>query len=511
MDAFFEQTSAKLGGNPTADQLRIVASILSSYPCALLFKFIPSNQILLKHLYSICITSYIMVSVLHYHYALIHVVAACMFTYLFMKYCKSKKAPWINFIVIMLSMSYCHYTRLANTHNFDNIKDYSGILMLVTIKLTSYGFNVEDGRTQDQHLLSSYNKRMKIDRYPTLIEFFGWIFFFGGFLVGPTSEFMDYMRFATLKMFETKDGKVLVPLGVKPTMLNMLKSICFIGVIVFMSPYCNAGAVDSAHFRQLSYFNKIVYLNVAAFVARCKYYVAWLLSEGACILCGFGFNGFSANGTPLWNRFTNIVITKCEFAQSVKEMVDHWNIGTNRWLRYYVYERVTPRGQTGGAFSASVVYIVSAVWHGFYPGYYLFFLSVTPFQMLARKIRRCFRPLFLVPGTKEPTRYKVYYDCAGIIVTMTIINILSAAFNLLYWAPAIRAWKEIYYTHYILLVLGQLLLNFTSQSARKYQKAREAKAVAKATPAAEKVMQQDQADLSTPSLESTKPLAKVHL
>lgn len=118
------------------------------------------------------------------------------------------------------------------------------------------------------------------------------------------------------------------------------------------------------------YFNRLIYLQVAAFTSRCKYYVAWFLSEAACVLCGFGFNGYDASGKARWDRFTNIYVAKCEFSQSIKEMLDHWNIGANRWLRYYVYMRITPPGQTGGASSTLVTYAVSALWHGFYPGYY---------------------------------------------------------------------------------------------------------------------------------------------
>lgn len=105
MDAFFETASAKMGGTPTAEQLKIVASILSSYPCAMLFKLIPNSQVQFKHLFSICITSYIMISVLHYYEGFIHITLSCLFTYAFMKYYKKKNGAWINFYAIMLSMS----------------------------------------------------------------------------------------------------------------------------------------------------------------------------------------------------------------------------------------------------------------------------------------------------------------------------------------------------------------------------------------------------------------------
>jgi lysophospholipid acyltransferase len=105
MDTFFERASEAMGGNPSPDQLKVVASILSAYPCAALFRLIPDKNVQLKHLYSISITSYIMLSFLHYYKGMIHITGSCLFTYVFMKYYRNKNGPWINFVITMASMS----------------------------------------------------------------------------------------------------------------------------------------------------------------------------------------------------------------------------------------------------------------------------------------------------------------------------------------------------------------------------------------------------------------------
>ena len=67
--------------------------------------------------------------------------------------------------------------------------------MVAIIKSSSFGFNVTDSRiaaASGTTTINAHNKRMKITKYPSLIEYFGWICFFGGFLVDPTSEYMDY-------------------------------------------------------------------------------------------------------------------------------------------------------------------------------------------------------------------------------------------------------------------------------------------------------------------------------
>ena len=56
-----------------------------------------------------------------------------------------------------------------------------------------------------------------------------------------------------------------------------------------------------------------------------------------------------------------------EFSQSIRAASRAWNKGTQNWLERYVYTR------TGNSLMAT--YFISAFWHGFYPGYYLFFMS----------------------------------------------------------------------------------------------------------------------------------------
>lgn len=73
-----------------------------------------------------------------------------------------------------------------------------------------------------------------------------------------------------------------------------------------------------------------------------------------------------------------------QLSTSLKVNIDSWNILTTHWLRHSVYERVSP------AIGTWVVFMVSAFWHGFYPGYYIAFLSAALFTTAARKVRVIF-------------------------------------------------------------------------------------------------------------------------
>lgn len=94
--------------------------------------------------------------------------------------------------------------------------------------------------------------------------------------------------------------------------------------------------------------------------------------------------------------------------------------------------------------------------------------------MLARHYRRTFRPLTFDPiSRKSITALKLLYDLTGTILTMFIINLLSVAFNLLYWKPASTAWAQIYYVHYIVGIIGYIFWKSVNASIKKKLKARE--------------------------------------
>jgi hypothetical protein len=49
----------------------------------------------------------------------------------------------------------------------------------------------------------------------------------------------------------------------------------------------------------------------------------------------------------------------------MKTIFENWNIQTQIWLRRICYDRLTNNYKLVG------VFVLSAVWHGFYSGYYM--------------------------------------------------------------------------------------------------------------------------------------------
>lgn len=99
MDQLFVKASSLLGGQIAPDHLKLAFSILSTYPCAVLFKHIPSVSI--KHIFSSLYTTFIMLSVLKLYGGYVHVLSVSLLSYFLMKY---TNYAWVNFVFVMVSM-----------------------------------------------------------------------------------------------------------------------------------------------------------------------------------------------------------------------------------------------------------------------------------------------------------------------------------------------------------------------------------------------------------------------
>lgn len=104
--------------------------------------------------------------------------------------------------------------------------------------------------------------------------------------------------------------------------------------------------------------------------------MAFCLIDTANIASGLGFNGLSESKEPRWDRVAAVRVWDIEFSYKVKDFLDAWNISVHKWLKYYVYLRLIKKDKRGiQIVPILTTFVVSAIWHGFYPGYYLFFIS----------------------------------------------------------------------------------------------------------------------------------------
>lgn len=458
---FLNDLSVLTGGVPL-DYLRLIITLLANYPAALFYKTIPHDKPNVKHLYSIMMSILVCFVIFDLSKAFYELLAISMISYFILYYVKNVWGHRLVVALVLLHLSINHIYRQVNSLTYDQY-DTTGPQMVLVIKLTSFAFNVYDGR-RPAHELTSYQKLKSVTKMPSILEYLGFIFFFGGFMVGPAFEFMDYRQFTNMEMFKIDNNndnkaknntkKYYVPNGFVPSMGKLLFGLFWVVCTYLLGKKYDTDWILTKEYQSKSLFNRLLFIQISAFCARFKYYIVWLLAEGSCVLSGIGFNGYDGKGNAKWDRVSNINVIAYETADNPKHLLEAWNMNTNKWLKNYVYLRITPPGQKPTFLSTFVTFSTSAVWHGFYPGYYLTFASGAFIQSLHRSIRRHIRPIFLTPKFKS---YKSIYDFLGWLSTQIMINYLVLPFNILSLRGSLYAWKSVYFCGHLTIVLMNML------------------------------------------------------
>jgi lysophospholipid acyltransferase len=296
---------------------------------------------------------------------------------------KDAHMPWIAFTVLMGHMSISHLIRQAV--NDPSKIDITGAQMVLVMKLTAFCWNVHDGRRKDVDL-TEFQRERAIKKMPNLLDYTAYVLFFPALMAGPAFDYVEYARYISTSMFDLPAGvdpskapptrkKRRIPRSGTPAMIKLASGIFWVVAFLVLGAKYSGDFLLSDEFLQAGFLKRVFNLYLFGFSQRTKYYGVWAMAEGACILSGIGYAGVDPKtGKASWDRLVNVKPFELEMAQNTRAYLGSWNINTNNWLRNYVYLRVTPKGQKPGFQSTLATFLTSAMWHGFYPGYYLTFV-----------------------------------------------------------------------------------------------------------------------------------------
>jgi lysophospholipid acyltransferase len=108
--------------------------------------------------------------------------------------------------------------------------------------------------------------------------------------------------------------------------------------------------------------------------------------DSASIASGLAYNGedetsmciilFIFIEKPKFDLVKSVSTWHNTFGYDIKFLYSYWNMMITAWLKNYVFLRVIRSTKDGssGFVPALVTFMVSAIWHGFYPGYFMFFI-----------------------------------------------------------------------------------------------------------------------------------------
>ncbi|OCF33053.1 lysophospholipid acyltransferase [Kwoniella heveanensis CBS 569] len=475
-DPVFERASALAGAPP--DQLKLIFSLLMSYPLGSLFVRLPPSKPYIAHIFSIVVSTFVLWPLLGLGTGLLHLLLSITGTYVIASTQRGKNMPWIAFAFVMGHLLFNHLRRSILGTSADTI-EITGSQMVLAMKLTTFAWNIHDGRQRTEDLDAS-QLESRLMEMPSPLAFLGYCLFFPSVLPGPSFDYATYDALVHHTIYrvpppgtsaeQAKAAHRRVPYGRKRVAyLHLVIGLLFLGIYALYGSKAAYSRILTPVWYQWSLFRRLGFVQLAGFVARTKYYAVWSLSEGACILTGIGFNGYDPKtGRTLWNRVRNINIISIETAPSFKVLFDSWNCRTNVWLRDVVYKRLTKKGKKPGAKQSMATFVTSAFWHGIDPGYYLAFILGGVLTSLGRQFRRFVRPYFL-PSTaapnEPPSATKLVYDLLGRIIVQLTINYTACAFILLSFKDCIRAWNRMYWYTHILVILVMAFFHFGGRRA----------------------------------------------
>lgn len=340
----------------------------------------------------------------------IHSAVTSLGTYLIAALAPKKYQHIIAVMWVLGYMTGSHAYRMYVSY-LSGVFDFTGTQMVLTMKLTSFAYNYYDGTTDkknvfpetphaDKKMAKVYSdrKRFAITSLPNPLEYFGYIYCFTCILAGPAFEYNDYVGSIDGSVFQMKiegDSKIpqksSKPSTFLPAMLRLVVAVVFMVLhLQLIARFPPKSLYDPEFIANTPTLERYIFMLGAMLSVRFMFYFAWKVAEGASILGGFGFQGYDKDGKSLgWGGVENIDIAGFELATNVQSMSRSWNKRTQGWLERYTYNRTNR--------SLLLTYGVSAVWHGLYPGFFFFFMTVPLMTNIERLAKAKINP-FVVPG-----------------------------------------------------------------------------------------------------------------
>ncbi|XP_051722245.1 lysophospholipid acyltransferase 1 [Ctenopharyngodon idella] len=364
---------------------------------------------------------------------------------------------------LIASLGYLTLCQVSRVFIFDYgvlSTDFSGPLMMITQKVTTLAFQVHDGMSRKREELKEDQRRLAVHSRPSLLEYLSYNINFLSVLVGPCCIYKDYIEFikgqhVQHRLKRVKDigsqqngwNKVPEPSPVRTVINKLLVCVCcLLWFFIITKAFPITYNVDPQFVSEASFVTRLAYALISVQAARPKFYFAWTLADAVHNAAGFGVSGVNERGEVSWDLISNVHIWEIETATSFKSFIDNWNIQTAFWLKSVCYDRAP-------FYRMPLTFVLSAIWHGVYPGYYFTFITAIPITLAARTVRRNFREYFL-----SSRLLKICYDVVTWAATQMTICYTVMPFLLLAVEPTMQYYRSMYFHVHIISILTVILL-----------------------------------------------------
>jgi len=381
---------------------------------------------------------------------------------------KSLSPSRCHLVSLVWCFSYLLFYRISWMFGLPSAPNHTNaVIMILTLKLIGLAFEVHDSDKEERDSLRSKDDEDKgknpCSSVPSLEDQFHYGFNHVGLITGP------YYRFSTWRGINNDPwNPAVVPrpgICSSAAWARAAKVPAFVMAFLisgYLFPMSNAESAEWHSEHGVLY--KILYMVPIFFNFRMRIYAGFTLSEVSCIMAGLGAYPASSKPRPgqgptvtpvKWSEgeevnfeaVHNIDEWGSDFVPSMREALRCWNMTVQHWLVFVVYKRFPVR-----SLRTTMVMVVSSVWHGVHPGYYLGLGSV-PLCLAVEDLWR----VKIRARLGEDAQY--WYDWMAWCVRMRWFDYLGIAFLLLRIDTIMMYWTSVFFVGHISLpILAGLAL-----------------------------------------------------
>ncbi|ELP87882.1 O-acyltransferase domain containing protein, putative [Entamoeba invadens IP1] len=455
------------------DQLRYLLAFLIELPLCYIYRFLPPNENLKHFVYGL--TGVFLLFYVYEEQMLITLIPACI-TFFVMRTNQSIKLAIALFLSNMAFLTtlqiYKYYTSYLQWK-----LDIATLQMIVVIKLSSFAFNVAKGHNPSITTKSVYNTNNNITpkEFPTLLQFFGYFYFFPACFSGPCLEYKTYSKFVSLDLFKCSDNDSkessieitnnqykdtqspkLLPIDwsaafIVTCQIIVLAGLTIIALILPLKQKFYEIVIDKK--QHVGFLGRMVVTQIFMYSTVFRYFASWKLAELSGVVMGFGFSGYQ-NGVATWENYENVKLKTFCLSRSCKEVIGGWNCYVQSFFKNHVYEAFKALSGLTDRYKQTLTNLTSALWHGVYPGYYLAFGMLALHNTVSAKFSYQVEPFIIKKYGETSILYKMYlvitFLYTRVAITYSFVPFMIYTFE--------DSWKFFVSTYFFIDVIAVLAL-----------------------------------------------------
>eukprot|EP01084_Bolivina_argentea_P156851 273331_1 len=385
--SFLLQSYAQTG-IPT-DQVNFLVILLFNSICGSIYRRLNSKTN--KLLFGLIIGSMSMYSLFGIQDSIGLFILLCIMYPICVKIRNPTLTFWISQLVLWFSFGYMYWF-----HYLEWRMNFTTSLMGMAVRLHTLTWDLYDAD------IIAQNTKYKFGKYPKMIKFrtkhacHHKLTFF---------QYLSYMLFfvhifslsnlTITEFMDISDNSIYKKNGWKgkhnpePSWMQIISAIFQIitvaSIFMFFDMYIPPRTAYNLP-ESTPVFKKIFLVGVIGFVPLFRYHFGFKFADLVTLTSGAAFSGVeyennNSDKVPkiYWERVRNINSWNVIKSGCSGHLVKNWNMTVNIWLTYYIYFRVKAPYWMKAIFGSKLSKILmtrvcAAMFHGIYPGYYVFFM-----------------------------------------------------------------------------------------------------------------------------------------